>query len=141
MFIGRGNQFRCALVCCNLLVKKNSPLWLLLWSCHNKFVCCSYHIPNNLLTCLWNAPSNNALVNMSAHIYILPHTLSTHLVILVIHWSYPFHASCHHGNLLISYPFHASCHLGNLLISYPFHASCHLGNLLIIPFPCVLSSW
>ena len=26
LFIGRGNQFRCALVCCNLLVKKNSPL-------------------------------------------------------------------------------------------------------------------
>ena len=26
LFIGRRNQFRCALVCCNLLVKKNSPL-------------------------------------------------------------------------------------------------------------------
>ena len=25
VFYGRGNQFRCALVCCNLLVKKNSP--------------------------------------------------------------------------------------------------------------------
>jgi len=24
-FIGRGNQFRCALVCCNLLVNKTSP--------------------------------------------------------------------------------------------------------------------
>ena len=25
LFIGRGNEFRCALACCNLVAKKNSP--------------------------------------------------------------------------------------------------------------------
>ena len=33
-----------------------------------RVTCHYYHIPNNLLACLLNAPSNNALVNMSATI-------------------------------------------------------------------------
>ena len=53
LFIGRGNQFRCALVCCNLLVKKNSPFLIYCYDCrHNVFACRVYHIPNNLVACL-----------------------------------------------------------------------------------------